>query len=181
MGNIFSLLDYLVDLKPAGWSLDNPYASVDAQGRKYDKSDPRFWQVRLQTARNLTRMNVLYLAAKGNVQLRDVDREKLRRFVDSGGVLWIDNVDSSRRLSFAPLGNETTDPGTFFIPSLYFTAGGMGGYDVPWSRHHPLLTLPYWLDDQEITMLGLTGAAAGCIPDMTWAAARTGDRYSLLP
>ena len=64
VGNIFSLLDYLVDLKPAGWSLDNPYASVDAQGRKYDKSDPRFWQVRLQTARDLTRMNVLYLVAR---------------------------------------------------------------------------------------------------------------------
>ncbi|MCX6344878.1 MAG: PQQ-binding-like beta-propeller repeat protein [Armatimonadetes bacterium] len=161
VGNLFNLLDYYTEMKPAGWSLDNPYAPVDETGVKYPKSDPRFWKIPLASARNLSRMHVLYLPAQGHVLLSDDDREKLRRFVDSGGVLWIDNTSPADRLDF---GAVPTDAGTFFISKFYFTSPGTGGYDVAWSRHHPILTLPYWIDDREILMIGANWGGSSCVP-----------------
>ncbi|MCL5104154.1 MAG: DUF4159 domain-containing protein, partial [Armatimonadetes bacterium] len=148
-GSLFNLLDYLTSMKPAGWSLDNPYAPVDTAGNKYNKQSPEFWRVNLATARNLSRMHILYLPAAGNVNLANEDREKLRKFVDNGGVLWVDNSGGREKpLTF------TGQPGTFFIPNVYFGSSTSGGVDAAASRHHPLLTSPYWIDDSEIPMLG---------------------------
>lgn len=160
VGNLFYLLDIRTDLKPSGWSFENPYAPVNpGTGQRYEKYNPQYWLVNLQTTRDLSRLNVLYLPGSGAIDLNDEDREKLRKFVDAGGVLWIDN-SGSPQLSFTT-GMMTTEAGSFLIPYFYFRAAG-GGFDTAWVRHHPLLTLPYWLDDREITMLGRDWGRNAC-------------------
>ncbi|MCL5103713.1 MAG: PQQ-binding-like beta-propeller repeat protein [Armatimonadetes bacterium] len=175
-GDLFNLLDYLTSMKPAGWSLDNPYAPVDTNGKKPDKQNPLFWQVNLATARNLSRMNVLYLPAANNVKLADEDREKLRRFVDGGGVLWVDNSGvTGNPLTFTDgLGLPSSTPGTFFLPNVYFMQStATTGRDIAASRHHPLLTSPYWIEDQEIPMLGASWGASAVNPG--YSLGSTGD------
>lgn len=160
VGNLFYLLDIRSDLKPTGWSFENPYAPVDpATGQRYEKYSPQYWLINLQTTRDLSKLNVLYLPASGTIDLNDEDREKLRKFVDAGGVLWIDNAGAPQ-LAFTT-GMVTTSAGSFVIPYFYFHASG-GKYDGAWVRHHPLLTLPYWLDDREITMLGRDWGKNAC-------------------
>ncbi|MHB9037594.1 MAG: outer membrane protein assembly factor BamB family protein [Armatimonadota bacterium] len=152
VGDLFYLLDNLTSMKPAGWTLENPFASVEfGTTRKYGKSDAEYWIVNLNSARDLSRMHVLYFPASGQINLDDDCREKLRKFVDGGGVLWVDNSGGSNNaLRFGPM----DDPGTFFIPYFEFTGLGPSGQDYPISRHHPLITIPNWLTEQDIAMLG---------------------------
>ncbi|MGB9620334.1 MAG: DUF4159 domain-containing protein, partial [Armatimonadota bacterium] len=155
VGDLFYLLESRTDLKPPGWSFDNPLAP-GGPAAGITKDNPNYWKVDLRSASDLSRMHVLYLPGYGSVELSSQDREKLRQFVDGGGVLWIDNVGTGGHLDFGP------DPGTFFIPSFKFQ--GITGTDFPVSRHHPLLTLPYWLNDWEIANLGANPGTAVCLP-----------------
>lgn len=156
VGELFYLLEMMTDMKPAGWTFENPYAPGSPSGG-LQKSNINYWRVDLSSATDLSRMSVLYLPASGTVNLTIQDREKLREFVDGGGVLWIDNAPTST--SGTPL--DLTD--NFFIPGLKFkTSAGGGDYAV--SRHHPLLSLPYWLTDQEISILGAKYGQYTCSP-----------------
>ncbi|NLN74766.1 MAG: DUF4159 domain-containing protein, partial [Armatimonadetes bacterium] len=139
--NLFALLDALNDMKPAGWTLENPLALSQ------NKADPYYWRIPIASSRNLTRVNVLYFPGSGTIKLTADERENLRRFVDGGGVLWVDNANPSSPMHF-------DSAGLFFISKLDFKAGAVG-FDGPVSRHHPLLTTPYWLTDVDIMSLGL--------------------------
>ena len=152
VGDLFYLLDMRTDLKPPGWSFDNPMAP-GGPATGLSKANPVYWQVDLQSASDLSRMHVLYLPAHGTLKLSLQDREKLRRFVDGGGVLWIDNGGAGGQLDFDD---------TFFILNFKFL--GVTGSDFPFSRHHPLLTLPFWLNDWDIANLGANPGSAVCIP-----------------
>jgi len=138
---LFAKLDALNSMKPAGWTFENPLALTQ---NKYDTS---YWRVPVGSARNLSRLNVLYFPASGNISLTDEERENLRRFVDNGGVLWVDNANQTSPLTFDAAG-------PFFISQLSFATGASGA-DVAVSRHHPLLCSPYWLTDVEIMNLGM--------------------------
>ena len=138
VGQLFYLLDSLVGMKPSGWVLENPFATTKRGTTiKYEKRQPEYWYVDLNSARDLSRMQVLYLTAQGRVDLDDDDREKLRRFVDSGGVLWIDNSSSTNPLKFGP----TSSPDSFFISDFEFKNSATSGYDYPYVRHHPVITI----------------------------------------
>lgn len=156
--SLFTLLQNRLDLKPAGWSLENPLSAGSPPGGLGDfkpEDHPDYWLVNLHSHSSLAKMHVLYLPASGKVTLDDEDREKLRQFVDSGGVLWIDNMGTGvSALDFQ---------GTFFIPNFKFQSTG-GGFDIPVSRHHPALTLPFWLSDGEIASLGQNPGQYDCIP-----------------
>ena len=155
--SVLSTLESLNNMKPVGWTLENPLAHVQ---NKYDRN---YWLIPIASARNLSRVNMLYLPGSGTISLTDEERENLRRFVDGGGTLWIDNVDSTSALTFKL-------SGPFFINQLGFKAGmGVGGVDVAVSRHHPLVCSPYWLTDVEIINLGMNAAGNGwsrCYCDM---------------
>lgn len=151
VGNLFYLLDNH-PLKPAGWSMENPM-SPGSPSIGLGKNNPVYWRVSLSAAGNLSRLDVLYLPGGGTLALSDTDREKLRRFVDGGGVLWIDNTGTGGGLKFQ---------NTFFIQKFEFRASS--GYDYPLNRHHSLLTLPYWLDDNEIARLGAHAGSWACLP-----------------
>lgn len=156
---LFAKLDALNSMKPSGWTLENPLALSQ------NKADPYYWRIRVASARNLSRVNVLYLPGSGTLNLTDDERENLRRFVDAGGVLWVDNANPNSPLKF-------NASGPFFISKLNFKTGG-SGVDVPVSRHHPLLATPYWLTDSEIMSLGLLVGGGGigrsyCDLDISW-------------
>lgn len=145
VGDLFFLLDQRVDMKPGEWSLENPLAP-GSPSTGLGKNNPAYWTVDLRSTRSLARMHVLYLPASGSLSLDIQSREKLRQFVDGGGVLWIDNAGT---------GGQVLDfNSSFFIQNFLFDPAMGGGFDVPASRHHPVLTLPYWINDMEIASLG---------------------------
>ena len=148
--NLFAVLDSLSSMKPAGWTFENPLALTQ------DKYDPQYWRVRVGSARNLSRLNILYFPASGSMSLTDEERENLRRFVDNGGILWVDNASQTSPLKFLA-------SGPFFIEQLSFDTPALGP-GVAKSRHHPLLCSPYWLADDEIMKLGMIAANSDPFP-----------------
>ncbi|MCE5322470.1 PQQ-binding-like beta-propeller repeat protein [bacterium] len=159
VGELFYLLDNLTSMKPAGWTLENPFAGSTAassgSARKYTKSEVDYWFVDLASTRDLSRMQILYLPAHGVVIMDDDDREKLRRFVDGGGVLWVDNSAVSSVLTF----DDSASAGFIISDFEFSSALGTDYIDV---RHHPLLTIPYWLTDQDVSILG-SNAGQYCV------------------
>ena len=153
VGGLFYLLEQRGDLRPPGWSFENPLAPGSASSG-LGKDNPAYWAVDLAATRSLSRMHVLYLPASGNLDLDDQDREKLRRFVDGGGVLWIDNVDAGSPLDFN---------NSFFIRDFKFNMAS-SGFEMAVNRHHPILSSPHMLSGQETAMLGATPGKYDCDP-----------------
>ena len=174
VGDLFFLLEIRTDLKPTGWTLENPLAPGSAIDG-YTKNTADYWQVNLTAARDLSSMHILYLPASGMVTLSRPNREKLRRFVDGGGVLWIDNTSTTSCLNF---------DNTFFIQDFLFKLG-TPGTESPVNRHHPLISLPYWLNDGEVSSLGYNYGKCYCMPGFTtaggWGSNRPVSFDALLP
>lgn len=169
VGDLFFLLEIRTDLKPAGWTLENPLAPGNAvDGFEKAPNSTRgaeYWHVDLSAVRDLSAMHILYLPASGTVTLNKLDREKLRKFVDGGGVLWIDNTSTTNCLDFDD---------TFFIQAFLFDKVVGGTTETPVNRHHPLISLPYWLSDGEASTLGYNWGKCYCKPgysaSATWGA-----------
>ncbi len=160
VGNLFYYLDSMTNIKPPGWYLDNPLTTYDPSmgGVKFPRSDPSYWTIDISAIQDLSMMQVLYFPASGTIVLDKFERDKLRKFVDGGGVLWVDNASPTSPLSFIDnsggLGafNNTANC-TFFIQNFDFQLGG-GGYNVPSGHFHPLLTTPFWISPPEVAALG---------------------------
>lgn len=141
---IFYILGSRDDLKPHGWTFSNPLAG----GRDSYKNTAGYWLVPLEqtTLENLAKFDVLYLSTKVAVRFLMSERDKLRRYVDGGGCLWIDNGGG---MSFS-----TTASDAFFLPNANFTSGSGGATSQLLPRLHPLVTNPFWLSQQEVGYLG---------------------------
>jgi hypothetical protein len=174
---LFQILDSRADLKPAGWNLTNPLAPsrVDAptlqrwnrnpqpatvsltdpytMGQPVTKDMACYWEVPLSraTPEQLCGYDVLYLAGGTAAALTDEERDKLRRAVDAGVILWID-----------------TSRGYGANAAAAFTSVGFG-QKLPTANAtilqplHPLLTNPYSVDAQElntVVSLGVTSIEA---------------------
>ena len=103
-------LDSNLSVKPAGWNFYNPLAPgwLDASERPFfaaryantppaqapvNKRTVRYWWVNVSelTDNDFSQLDVAVLqVTTPNLSVNPSDREKLRRFVDKGGVLWID-------------------------------------------------------------------------------------------
>ncbi|MBP5737656.1 MAG: PQQ-binding-like beta-propeller repeat protein [Abditibacteriota bacterium] len=151
--HIFWKLDNDSLLKPAGWSLQNPLSNITV-ATDYGKFNDRYWVLNLDSITDLTGLDVAYLPLSGYVELTDMAREKLRRFVDTGGVLWIDFAGGSM-LDF---------DNTFFIRDMTTVrAGGTSMYPAG-NRYHPILSSPNWLDEREIPYIGWNAGSYSCNP-----------------
>ncbi|MDK3156934.1 DUF4159 domain-containing protein [Kamptonema cortianum] len=110
--NIWFNLDSDNLVKPAEWTFDTPAgqtrmtASAAARwsgfggppiGTPLRKRDAAYWEVELAltTDDQLSKYDVLALGLVGNLVLNPRERERLRRYVDKGGILWMDMVDST--------------------------------------------------------------------------------------
>lgn len=148
-------LDSNKKLLPAGWSFYNPQASTQvtqaiatrwlnhntqlglgavgpAVGDLITKRDAPYWEVFLSTASDaqITSYDVLSLSAYGLVRLNSLEREKLRKFMESGGVLWVD----TRNLAQFDAANGLPIP--FAISNTNLGTPATGDFK------HPLLSVP---------------------------------------
>lgn len=147
-------------VKPAAWNIDNPQhpSLVDAAintrwgalvGLQVHKQDAAYWEVSLSqlTEAQLAQYDFLLLPAHGNVSLNTAEREKLRRFVDKGGILWIDIN--------ANIGGNNTVPGLDIINNtpLPFALGSANSFLLNPYWDHPLLSHPFRISQQELALL----------------------------
>ena len=102
-------LDSNTTVKPAGWSFSNPngpsrvtptiynrWSLIDtntpAVGTRLGKRNAPYWEVILSQVSDavLANYDLLLVNPTLYAQLTPIEQNKLRRFVDNGGVLWID-------------------------------------------------------------------------------------------
>lgn len=138
---IFYIMGQRDDLKPQGWTFVNPIAG----GNDLYSNQATYWRVDLRqtSLENLSKFDLLYLNCTQPIVFSMSDRDKLRRFVDGGGCLWVD----------CPIGvgmSFSTDPASgFFLPGVDFK-GGAARNPMVLAKLHPLLTYPFWLSPQDI-------------------------------
>ena len=153
----FYELDARNDLKPGNWDIINPLASSTLGGagyRRWQKSNDRstdgsflpgapltknmapYWEVNLNNIsdEDLRKMDIVLLPLVENVNLTNEERERLRRFVDNGGTLWIDLEVTKSGLN------------NFFIDIVN---GKGGSANLLGGGYHPLLRFPNILSDYD--------------------------------
>lgn len=155
-------LDSNTALKPAGWNFYNPlapgwldasetaffsarYANTPAAGTALSKRTVRYWWLNVADLSDddFAQLDVAVLqVTKGNLDVNPSDREKLRRFVDKGGVLWIDyTYGSLDQTQGGPLAFRT------FAPAF-------PNSNTQWDAQNPLLRYPNTLTANEIQTIG---------------------------
>ncbi len=162
---VFYVLDKREDLKPYGWELVNPLApptvspEVAYRWNYRDRRDPInpyyvgqpvkenmacYWEVLLSevSVEDLLQFDLVFITNHRQTTFTPQDLEKLRRFVDAGGRLWVDDCSGFR----------ITDNN--FITPLQFANDGPRGVAVVVDPFHPLLSYPFQLTYEEISHLG---------------------------
>ncbi len=143
-------------VKPGGWNFYNPLSAgtvtagiqtrwtalnaalgsgiVPVLGQQLTKRDAPYWEVRLSALSDvqLSQFDVLHLSAYGFVSMNPTERERLRRFMEHGGMLWVD-------LGFTAALNLDAING-FPLPFTVSTAVLGTPFDV--DATHPLLSFP---------------------------------------
>ncbi len=149
----FYILERRTDVKPLGLTFVNPYASSGTT-----REQGTYWLVDLSriTDSQLARYRVILLSRTTWAGMTAEIREKLRRFVDSGGVLWIETPYA-----------ETPPRGVFnnlLFPEVAFAGGG--GRISGGNLDHPIFRGYYQLSPSEIVQLGLLGRGlmSGTVP-----------------
>lgn len=165
---VFYIADDRTDVKPLDWEFVNPFAPKSVTptelsrwaardprngyqlGQKVTKDMACYWEVDLQktSLEDLLRYDLLFITNHRITRFSPVEREKLRKLIDAGGIVWIEDC-----------GNMRVDPtGPFVTDQLQFAGGrgGGGGVGGPVVRlgNHPILNNPYRLSFQEIANLG---------------------------
>ena len=156
-------VDSNFSLKPAGWNIYNPlapgvltteaasffstiYADTPAVGTEQTKRMAGYWWVDVAglTDEDMGLLDVgLLQVTTPNLQVRPGDRERLRRFVDKGGVLWID-------LAFGSLDQAN---GSVFPFRMNYP--GSPNANPQWDLQSPLLRYPNSLTNNEIQTLAI--------------------------
>ena len=148
----FYYMDQRLDLKPTGWNFINPIAaSAPAGSTDYIKSTAAYWAVNIANLSfgELTQFDVLFLPLTGafpsNPDEKRMIREKLRKFVDAGGVLWIEND-----------GGSLDD--SFFLGRVSFGTGSAAQASAV-NPAHPLVCRPHNLTWDDFNKLGRNNKA----------------------
>ncbi len=165
--HVWSNLELDKDVKPAGWTFENPlgqttmtanaqlrwtsYGGSETVGRRLDKRTATYWEVSLDRASDsvLSTYDILVLTVRNLLSLNSREREKLRRYIDSGGFLWIDVLP-------VVLGGRIDIANPAPIP---FDISAGGSNTVVSNPTHPLLSFPnpVSLDDLLLMRFNNTG------------------------
>ena len=163
--HVWGQLDQDRAIRPAGWNLQNPHAATQMTqamnarwatlqafngsanalppvGSRLTKRHAGYWEVFLNTVGEdtLDSYNVLALTVSQRMAMNPLEREKLRKFVDQGGILWVDLLDGA-----AP--SDLFNPGP--LPFSIGTASGPLFSD----RTHPLLSRPFEITPEDLFVL----------------------------
>lgn len=161
---VFYILNNRTDLRPANWTFANPLGPKVVSTEIYNRYQSLtigapitsnmapYWQVDLDslTTSNVTQFNFLIIHMDKNaytssapLNLSAWERRVLRQFLDMGGTLLIDGGSSMRSY-----------PG-LFTDVQWFNQGKTGFAETNVNgQRHPLLSVPYFLSQQEINQLG---------------------------
>lgn len=155
-------LDSNRETKPAGWNFYNPLAPGVLTQQLFDRYGPAgmnvpstppvntplnkrtmaYWFTNVADLSNedITQLDFAVLQiSRPNLQIRPEDRERLRKFVDQGGVLWVDYTHGwADPINGLPIGFQTS------------TYGYNVGASIRWDYTAPLLRYPNTLTDEEI-------------------------------
>ncbi len=137
---VWHVLDRRTDYKPAGWDFVNPLAAPGSR-----KNMAPYWVVSLDqiSMEDLRRFDAMVIATQGsNIGFTPEQREKLRKFVDAGGLLWIDNQAAYTIDTRAPL----------FLDLQFNDEGLTNGLLV--HPTHPLVNAPYPISVGELNRMG---------------------------
>ena len=139
----FYAMDRRTDLKPLGLSFRNPFAQAGTT-----RNQAAYWLVDVSRLNDnqLARYKILLISRTSWAGMTAEIREKLRRFVDAGGVLWVDVPQQGAS-------------GTLFFPEVAPVANTAAINIV--NLNHPLLRGYYTLTPAEVASLGLRGRGFG--------------------
>jgi hypothetical protein len=158
--------DSNVRVKPGAWSIDNPNhpstataaivarwaainpgADTPAVGARLSKADAAYWEVFLDTLtpQQVSSYDILLMPAHGLISLNSNEREKLRQFMDKGGILWVD---------LGPTPNTRKDL-VNNLP-LPFDFSGPSGSVVSTAYTHPVLNYPESISVQDLNLMQFT-------------------------
>jgi hypothetical protein len=156
------------DLKPNGWSFYNPLPKDSSSNDLM-----RYWAVDISsiTFTDIVQYDVLLLICDQNnvFQFDRTQREKLRKFVDGGGTLWIDYEGGT--LNTASNFFMTRAGGT--VGSLGFAGSGSQTAAIATgATGHPLVARPFPLATEDLQKLGgnyaiTDGTGSAGTPDTT--------------
>lgn len=180
---LFYTLNLRPDIKPFGWNIVNPLAPRTvtqailtrwpvspnpnqpsyANGQNVTPGMAAYWEVPLDdtSANQLRRFDVLYLTLQANQSVTPAENEKLRRFVDNGGTLFVEYYNGA---------SSSQNPPNNFFAALN-TGAAPGILDLPavgsLYLRTPLLSEPYAFDR---TDFGTLGVAALPLPTFSLSA-----------
>jgi hypothetical protein len=142
----FYAMDRRTDLKPLGLSFRNPFAPAGTT-----RNQAAYWLVDVSRLNDnqLARYKILLISRTswgGRGGMTAEIREKLRRFVDGGGTLWVDMPQQGAS-------------GTLFFPEVAPVAN-TGAISIV-NLNHPLLRGYYTLTPAEMASMGLRGRGFG--------------------
>jgi hypothetical protein len=165
---VFHIADQRKDVKPVGWEFINPLAprvvtqDIIARWSARDPNNPyqigtnvtkdmaAYWEVPLTrtSVSDLLQFDALLLTTHRLVRFTPSDREKLRKLVDAGGMLWLDDCGGMRMSASGP----------FFLEQLQFQGtaapGGGGSTPLVFQPNHAILSTPYRLTLPQIALIG---------------------------
>ena len=126
-----------------------PESNIFRVGAPVTKNMGAYWELNVDSASDddLKQYDVLFLHSHRNKAIFPPElKEKLRKFVEAGGTLWVENC-----------GNMTFDPQNPFLYDVSMQADYNGSADataVIANASHPLLSYPYALTSLDVQNLG---------------------------
>jgi len=131
--------------------------ATPAVGDLINKQHAPYWELRLSTATDdqMAELDILLLAPRGLVSLNSTEREKLRRFVEKGGVLWID-VNSAT--GFDPWNN---------FPYPLVTTNAVSGGSPYADYFNPLLNYPASVTEADLFNMQSDPVASQTVLDLS--------------
>ncbi|MFZ4506300.1 MAG: hypothetical protein ACOYON_01215 [Fimbriimonas sp.] len=184
-------LDSNKDVKPGGWNVVNPLAPPQvssevaarwsalnssiaagspnpAVGERITKRQAAYWEVDLSTASESSILNydILLAAPRGQLTLTPTERELLRKFVDAGGILWID-MAGLPSATIAGFDQSNGFPLGFRIQQEVLSGVQQAQFQ------HPLLSTPNALSSREVSALGSVGRFSAQAADVSLDGAGT--------
>ncbi len=125
-------------------------------GQPLTKNFGAYWEVNLDNAStsDLQQFDVVLMAYQNNSQTQFTpdEREKLRRYADGGGTVWLEDEGNFNLLKGGSYGG-----GQFIVDLGFAAAIPANAYPTPASLHHPLINFPYSLAQTDILSLGAAG------------------------
>jgi hypothetical protein len=145
-------------------AFSNTPAGVDFRvGQPLTKNMGAYWEVNLDnvSTTDLQQFDILLMAYHTlQTQFTTDEREKLRRYVDGGGTIWLEDQGGFDLRT--PGFGGGYGGGEFFIDLAFLNSIPAAGFlPVATTPHHPLLNFPYALAATDLAQLGASGITYG--------------------